>query len=74
VVVIDELGKMELASEALVNAVSQLFDGDADVVATVHARKHAFTDELKGRDDTELIRLTRENRDGLPEEIAERLT
>jgi nucleoside-triphosphatase len=73
VIVIDELGKMELASDSFCDAVAALFEKDVSVVATVHAFKHPFTDELKGRADIELIRLSKANRDALPDEIAGRL-
>jgi nucleoside-triphosphatase len=71
--VIDELGKMELASAAFRDAVTALFDSDVPIVATVHAFRHPFTDELKGRAGVELIRLSRANRDGLRDALAERL-
>jgi Rifampin ADP-ribosyl transferase/NTPase len=43
VVVIDGLGKMELASAPFRDAVSALFDRDGAVVATVHVFGHRFT-------------------------------
>jgi nucleoside-triphosphatase len=70
---IDELGKMELASVAFRDAVADLLDGATPVVATVHAFRHPFTDRLKRRPDAEVIRLTRGNRDELPSLLAERL-
>jgi nucleoside-triphosphatase len=73
VVLIDELGKMELASGAFRDAVASSLAGDAPVVATVHAFRHPFTDLLKGRPDAEVLRLTRENRDQLPSLLAETL-
>jgi nucleoside-triphosphatase len=73
VIVIDELGKMELASERFREAVLGLFEGDAPIVATVHTFRHPFTDALKARREVSLVKLTRSNRDGLPEELAARL-
>jgi nucleoside-triphosphatase len=73
VVLIDELGKMELASERFREAVLALFDGPAPVVAAVHTARHPFTDELKRRKDVSMVRLTAANRDRLPEELAKRL-
>jgi nucleoside-triphosphatase len=70
VVVIDELGKMELASEAFRSAVSALFDGDLPIIATAHAFAHPFTDALKRRRGIRLMRITVHNRDALPEELA----
>jgi nucleoside-triphosphatase len=73
VVLIDELGKMELASERFRSAMSALFESDVPIVATVHTFRHPFTEALKERPDVTTVRLTRANRDGLPEELAERL-
>ena len=73
IVLIDELGKMELASEPFRKAVLELFDGRAPLVATVQTARHRFTDELKRRPEVSTIRLTAANRDRLPEEMAERL-
>ena len=73
VTVIDELGKMELASARFRDAVTALFDADVPLVATVHAFRHPFTDELKRRSDVELIRLNKANRDELPGALATRL-
>ena len=72
-VLIDELGKMELASAAFRDAVADLLDEATPVVATVHTFRHPFTDRLKRRPDVEVIRLTRGNRDELPALLAERL-
>lgn len=73
VVLIDELGKMELASEPFREAVSRLFDADVSLVAAVHIFRDPFTDWLKRRRDVELIRVTRETRDELPHRLAEKL-
>ncbi|HZD18964.1 MAG TPA: NTPase [Actinomycetota bacterium] len=72
--VIDELGKMELASADLRRTVSDLFDtGGATIVATVHAGAHSFIDALVRRPDVEIVRVSERNRDGLPAELAGRL-
>ena len=73
VLVIDELGKMELASKRFRDAVGALFATDRRVVATVHAHPHPFTDELKRRGDVEVERVTRSNRDALPGQILQTL-
>jgi nucleoside-triphosphatase len=72
--VIDELGKMELASRRFVEAVGELFDGRSTVVATVHLFRHPLTDGLKAREDVETIRVTRGNRDALPEQLGTSVT
>lgn len=70
VVVVDEIGKMELASAAFREAIEELFDGGAAVVATVHAFRHRLTDALKARRDVEVLKVTQATRDGLPEDVA----
>ncbi|MBO1414510.1 nucleoside-triphosphatase [Streptomyces sp. FH025] len=72
-VVIDELGRMELAHRPFESAVRALFAADVDVVATVQAQHGPFTDALKRRADIEVLRLTPANRDTLPERLAARL-
>jgi nucleoside-triphosphatase len=74
VVLIDELGKMELASESFRAAVSALFDAPVTVVASVHVFKDPLTDALKRRGDVERMRVTHSTRDRLPRELAERLS
>jgi nucleoside-triphosphatase len=73
VVLIDELGKMELASKRFREAVIALFDQPVPIVATVQISRHPITDALKRRPDVETLRLTASNRDRLPGELAERL-
>jgi nucleoside-triphosphatase len=73
VTIVDELGKMELASARFRAAVTGLLDRDAPLVATVQASRHPFADELKRRPGVELVRLTRANRDDLPDALAARL-
>lgn len=48
-IVIDELGLMELASVTFVAAVYDLLAQDVAVVATVHEARHPVTDTLKAR-------------------------
>lgn len=73
VVLVDELGKMELASPAFRKAVEALFSGPLTVVATVHSHPHPLTDALKRLPTATLVRVTTANRDGLPARLASRL-
>jgi nucleoside-triphosphatase len=73
VVLIDELGKMELASEAFRAAVSKLLEQPVALVATVQIARHPFTDALERRPAVELVRVTARNRDSLPARLAARL-
>jgi NTP hydrolase family protein len=71
--VIDELGKMELASEASRAAVCRLLEQHVALVATVHVARHPFTDALKRRPAVELVRVTAQTRDERPARLVTRL-
>ncbi len=73
VVIVDGLGKMELASTAFRAAVDRLLDGPSDLLATVHTFRHPITDGWKARGDVEVLAVTATNRDELPTRLAERL-
>ncbi|MGZ6644978.1 MAG: nucleoside-triphosphatase, partial [Solirubrobacteraceae bacterium] len=57
VAMIDELGKMELASRRFREAVSALLERPVPVVATMQSAWHPFTDTLKRRSGIETLRL-----------------
>lgn len=73
VVLIDEVGKMELASVPFRAAVDDCFGRRTVIVATVQLARHPVTDKLKGRRDVETIRVTASNRGQLPAQLAERI-
>jgi len=70
VVFVDEIGKMETFSKAFVERVEALLESSTVVVASVGQRGEGFIDEVKRRRDVFLWKLTRANRDHIPEEIA----
>lgn len=70
IVVIDEIGKMELASPRFCDLVREALDSDSIVLATVMEKPHPFADDIKRRRDVAIIEVTRENRDWLPARIA----
>ncbi len=72
-VIVDELGSMELASNSFCRAVEDLLATDTPVIATVHTKPHEFTDALRRRPDVELLEVTRDNRDRLPVDLVARL-
>lgn len=72
--VLDEVGRMECFSRKFVAAVRRLFDSDRSVLATVAQKGPGLIAEIKGHPGTELIRLTRDNRDEMAAEIIKRLS
>jgi nucleoside-triphosphatase len=69
VLVIDEIGKMELALPAFRRAVRAALDSPKVVLATVMARSHPWVDKLKAGDGVVLVEVTLANRQALPERI-----
>jgi len=73
VAVLDEVGKMELASDAFVEVLGELLDAEVPVLGTVHAKQETCADRIRDRDDAEVITLTKDNRDEVPGQVARRL-
>lgn len=70
----DELGKMELCSEALRDAVLDAFDRGPTIVATAGLSPIPFLEALKRRKDVELVPLSSANRAVVEEELTARLS
>ena len=68
-VVIDEIGKMELASKLFCDVVQKALDSPAIVLATILEKPHPFADQIKRRADVVVFELTVENRNQLPATI-----
>jgi nucleoside-triphosphatase len=61
--VIDEIGKMELLSSRFRETVLRALDGGTPILASVMVSRHPFADALKSRRDVNVIHLTSDNRD-----------
>lgn len=70
VVIIDEIGNMQLYSDHFADLVERTVSGAATMLGSVHVFRHPFTDALKERVDVNLqiIELSKTNRDSLPAE------
>jgi nucleoside-triphosphatase len=71
--VIDEIGKMELLSRHFRRRIIELLAEPTDILATIAKRGRGFIEQIKDRSDVELIEVTRNNRDELPEELARKI-
>jgi nucleoside-triphosphatase THEP1 len=71
--VIDEIGLMELYSEAFREVVMTLLEGSRPLLATIRSKSEPFCDTIKSRRDVELIVVSSENRDALVEELSKRM-
>jgi nucleoside-triphosphatase len=61
-VVIDEIGKMELLSPLFREAVVQAINSDKKVLGTIMFGPHPFADEIKRHPEVEVLLVTRDNR------------
>jgi len=61
-IVIDEIGKMELLSPQFREAVTQAITSGKKVLGTIMLNPHPFADEIKRHPEVETILVTRDNR------------
>lgn len=71
VVVVDEIGKMELFSERFKKTLLKALDSPVKVLASIMEKKNEFADRIKRREDVKLATLDRSNADSALEEILE---
>jgi nucleoside-triphosphatase len=69
VVVVDEIGKMELTSPAFREAVLAALESPKPVLATVMARPQPWVDAVKARADVSVVEVTLDNRQAMPGRI-----
>jgi len=61
VVVVDEIGTMEMLSQKFCAAIAQLLKGSKPVLATIRQKAEPFTSQIKKMGETKLISLNRDN-------------
>ncbi len=72
-IVIDEIGKMELFSDRFRSLVRNALNSDKQVLASIPLKGNEFIREIKQRLDVHLLEVTHDNRDRLPEVIIDGL-
>jgi len=70
-VVIDEIGPMEIRSASFRDVVHEALDSGAPILGTITARPFPFTDAIKKRRDLALIEVRPDNREQLVSELSE---
>uniref|UniRef100_A0A061SBF8 Nucleoside-triphosphatase THEP1 n=1 Tax=Tetraselmis sp. GSL018 TaxID=582737 RepID=A0A061SBF8_9CHLO len=72
-VVVDEVGKMELFSKAFSSAVTELLDSPCLVLGTIPVPKYGRTipqvETIKARPDVEVLQITKGSRDGMADKV-----
>lgn len=74
VIILDEIGKMECFSPLFMEAAKRALDSPNIVIGTITLGGTDFILEVKNRPDIEIIEVTQENRDQLPNLILDRMT
>jgi len=66
IIIVDEIGPMELFSLAFKEAVSIAIESEKPVIGTIHYRaREPLINAIKAREDVEIVEVTRENREQL---------
>jgi len=74
VVVVDEIGPMELFSPAFKEAVAQAMRSEKPVLGTIHQRaRDPLITAIRGKEDAEILEVTYENRESLHNLIIEKV-
>ena len=70
IVIMDEIGKMELFSEKFAQMVEELFSMDKDIIATVPLKNiHPLVSRIKRNPEVHIVEVNFTNRNKLPEQI-----
>ena len=74
VILIDELGPMELHSDRFIGSVREALSSSKHVLATIHKRtKHPFVTAVKSNPAFTIFEVTTDNREELPVHIVEKI-
>jgi len=73
-IVIDEIGKMELLSPWFREAVTQAINSGKKVLGTIMLNPHPFADEIKRYPEVETLLVTRDNRTEVMRKVLNWLT
>ncbi len=73
-IVMDEIGRMELCSELFQNAVHRALESAVPVLAAIQDHANPFLDAIRARGDIELLRITETDRDSARARVVRLLT
>ena len=71
---IDEIGKMECVCPGFVESVQRVLELNVPLIATVSQQGKGFVRDIKNRPDVQIITVTADNREGLPQKLLDRVT
>lgn len=74
IIILDEIGKMECFSEKFKEAALLALNSKNIVVGTITYGGDEFIMSIKNREDIEILEVTSENRDSLPDVVLEKIS
>jgi nucleoside-triphosphatase len=74
IIIVDEIGKMELFCETFKEVVIAAVNGKNPVVATAMSGSHPWVDALKAMHQVDVWPVTKGNRDRIPESILQHIS
>ncbi len=66
-IVADEIGRMEIFCPEFCEAIVRCLDSPKPLLGTLQARRDPFINQIRSREDVELVEVTNDNRDALPD-------
>jgi nucleoside-triphosphatase len=69
IVVVDEIGKMELFSNAFRGAVLEIFDSGKKLLGTIMLSSHPWADQIKQRPEVKVLSVTRATHQQVLQEV-----
>lgn len=74
IIIVDEIGRMELFSQAFREAVVQAIESKKPMLGTIHFKvRDSLVDAIKTREDAEILEVTYENRRHLHTQIVDKV-
>jgi nucleoside-triphosphatase len=73
-IVLDEIGPMEIRSVVFREAVNDALKSELPLLATIFLRSSPFTDAIKSRPEMELFEVRPDNRDRLVSQLSEKFS
>ena len=73
-IIIDELGRMELFSKKFQAAVLKVLDSDKRILGVIQQKKNPFLDSIRARKDVQVLIVNEINRDELPSKLKTMIT
>ena len=71
IIIIDEIGPMELLSDKFTEVVNNIIQGTNNVLGAIFLKEHERVDKIKAIEGLNIINVTLENRDAVCEQICQ---